>query len=345
MKRIRFAGGIVALVLVGIGLYHLLVARGNPAWNRLFFLLVVTALLFVPWGLVMVRVVSTELAASRSLPPTDIFVGLLYGVGNGLFIWMPTLVLLATLRVKTPGGRYLMFLAGTYIVVALLANVPLDYLLHIRHIMLWVPLLALVAATALVTLPRWVTTTLVGIWVLAGLWGGLNLSAMTRLPNHEQLIHGEIMQTAVDLAQTQIHDDDVLVFYVTDDLEREWLHEHTQQHYLGDPPFDFANLWLMRDVPTTYDQTLGILTVAPSPEGTYAERVTEYVDGAPRVWLLKDLTIPQVDSLDEFQSAMLELGYGICATNTIWETQIVEVIVWAEDCMAAIENGQPQGLD
>ena len=145
---------IPALMLMSIGLFHLIsYQQVKPAkWWQILGLFAVSLLPFLPWVASLISILGTESTANRGLSVPTALISMLNGYGNGLWIALPILLGVAAWYVRKRAAFYLWFIAVSFIVAALIANYPLQYLFHIRHTMSLIPIVITLASLGIVTI-------------------------------------------------------------------------------------------------------------------------------------------------------------------------------------------------
>ncbi len=330
---------ITAFLLGGVGLYHLLFAEKNRRWVIVLGLLAASALTILPWFGALTTVVSGESRSSRGLETGVVLLAMLRGYGNGLWVVMPAMLLLAALRERTRAALYLWTIAIVFLILSIAANYPLDYLLHIRHTMGLLPVLATLAAMGVAGLFQSsaqarslagsgaiiVGTLLLGTWVGAGLWNSYDRTFMNALPGHEYVIPGPTLDTMLTLADECLTDADHTVFYLSDDFRIEFVNDLPLLHYLWtDYPFDYALLRKLRHIPETYILQQGSRIRTEEPDD-YTERVRAYAADAERVWLFKLPQLPRDPFVPQFEAALRQ-QYNTC--DQVIDRDDISVYVW-----------------
>ncbi|MEO8396394.1 MAG: glycosyltransferase family 39 protein, partial [Chloroflexota bacterium] len=131
-----FASLIVA-VLAG---YHLLFTRRDRQWWRIATSALIGALLFVPWLVVFATAVRISTGNQRfdALNTGDFLRLLADGISNGVLPFLLVLVPGIVVAWRSGSGRFLLWLFGLYLVLALIVNQWLHLLTHLRYIIaLW----------------------------------------------------------------------------------------------------------------------------------------------------------------------------------------------------------------
>jgi hypothetical protein len=293
-----------ALAAVAVGLYHLLFVRKNRAWWRVPILMVVGAVLFLPWAQVAFSTASDALTnEERRIVPLhagELFATLLYGFSNGIVALVVVLALASLLAWRR--YRRALLLAWVWLAcvlgIALLANERLRVIFHIRHLMAVWPALALVCALGVEALARRGVRPLVvlGLWLAVGVWVALDPAFINNLPGQERTLNWDDLSAALDVVRRESTDEDDVLLYHVDLPGREWLQE---------PVVDY------------YSEPLGLrhnqLEEIPGlqPNDDYFWQLIGWLDGAPHVWMVTLPDVPSPYHLDEFARVMA-IDYAFC---------------------------------
>lgn len=324
---------IPALTAVALGLYHLLATLWNKRKFEVLFLFAIAAVLAVPWlGVVVImaqRVAEMNESAGFAAVSRDV----VYTFGNGLWVMLPALLLLSVPRVRDWRVRFLWAVTLLTAVLSLLADVVIGYLFHIRFLIGLLPLVLVLAAVGLDALTKrthaYAAVAVLVVWGIGGAWYSYKFDLIESLHMQERTLSLQAMHTMRATADDCIAADDVAVLYFQDNLEREWIHDLTFQYYLDGVNFRYTDLDTLRHLPTLFNPDYRSIRDVPLDKSApYGERVGAYVNGAPRVWLFADPTLPYVARLAEFEGVLRESGYEMCAR--VLDTRHLQVYVWSQ---------------
>jgi hypothetical protein len=149
-------------------------------WLSVPLLLALAGVLFIPWVGVTLNALETAATTEEyvvlSLSTGDIVAMLLFGFSNEL--WLPLLLLIpaALTTRRLPGARFAWFALLVLLAVALGANLRLAVIKHLRHLLMLLPIFAVVVGfgTAwLTSRARWGRAAAAGfaaLWLMAGVW-------------------------------------------------------------------------------------------------------------------------------------------------------------------------------
>jgi len=327
---------IVALLLAGVGVYHLTfgLRLRDQRWWIVLGLLTLSALSVLPWLSGLMTVVSGESRSSRGMATGTALLEMLRGYGNGLWVVLPLMLGAAVWRVRTRAAAYLWTVAGVFLVAAIVANTFLDYLLHIRHTMGIIPVLATLAALAVADmlnsdgrLIRLAAAGLLGLWLIGGGWNMVDDRFMASMEGAEYVMPRDTLDTILELSENCIRADEKAVFYLTDDYPFEWVNDLPLLHYLWtDVPFEYALLRKLRHIPDTYILERGSRIRTEEPEN-YRERVRWYADDSERVWLFARTSLPRDERVMAFETTLSET-YSTC--SRVQSQAGLEVYVWSQ---------------
>lgn len=324
---------IAGMTLAAIAVYHWLFARRKYHFGRIWFLLFLAGDTFLFWIPFMLRAVAREEAAVRSA--IDIFGDMARGFANGLPLLlavMTGLALTAFLPVSLPGIKgtkntppliFCLVWFAVALIAALLANIWLDYLFHLRHIIgLLLPLL-LVAAMGLARLSRAYPATallVLALWMGSGLWLNRTPDFMNSMTGQVSALSLSAVRAVQTILLTQAAPQDAIVLYLTDP-EDEWFLEEVFKHYLYGIPQRYAQPHNMA-YPFSWTLTQ-----------PYAERVAAFSEDVPRVWLIRLAGLPDTPVLTTFEDILSEM-YLPCEEHATPELTVIQYRPKTPGCAA-----------
>jgi hypothetical protein len=324
-------------IAVGLGLYHLLLRPWNKQKFEGLALFAIAAMITLLW-FVVILVVVQRTAALNSSGGAAIIRDVVVAFGNGLWIVLPVLLVQSawvTFRQNTAGERYMWWVLLLSVLVTVVADVTVGFLFNIRFLTGLVPFFVVVAAFGLVAFDRRIRVALLAAWIFAGLWFSYDWRMMDSLHMQERRIALTAMERIQQISREYVMPDDVAVLYFEDNLEREWINDLTFQYYLDGVPFRYTDLDTLQHIPTFFDVQYRSVRNVPLEKNTpYAQRLEDYVEDAPHVWLFIDTTVPAVDELGLFAAELENLGYLQCELSLTHP--ILRVNMWAksgEDCI------------
>ena len=168
----HYTGG---LLIAALGLYHLLFVPKNSRWWLALLTLAVGSALFLPWVQILLDTVSSlgENSDRQALAMStgETLVMLVYAFSNGT--WLLALIPLAALvSHATRTRRWTLFTLAVTLLLALLLNLIVPFMGHIRYILVILPLWALATALGFQVLLRWrIPALLIGAaWIVTGVY-------------------------------------------------------------------------------------------------------------------------------------------------------------------------------
>lgn len=291
------------LTLAAIGAHHVLFVRKDRRWWIVTGLLVVVGLTYIPWiaqSLDAVNDTSMDegrKASAMSIRTTTEMLATTFSNNGIVFYGFISISAILTARWRRPDVlRRCDLLPWTLVigifVLGIAVNEWLDVLIHIRYLIaLWIPLALLVAFGMDRLAQRGVSLALLsGIWITVGLLATFDTAFIPSIyGTFEHLPFRELAQTVTQRGQ----DDDVVVLHVPD---FNWLREPTFKHYMDDTPGQH----------TLMESLVGL------PGEEYDTSARNFIDGAPRVWLAVDQTLPPTFRLEAFERVLAHDDYVHC---------------------------------
>ena len=146
----------IALILA-LGLYHLLLARRDPAWKWLLAMFIVSVVVYAPSGLQSLAMANEDAAtgartlAARNTVEFMLDLGRGLSNGFGLFLLLPLLSLRHLQR--DHGLRMLWFVGAVFLSIIVIAYLATGFVSHTRYSLPILPIFALIGGIALTCAP------------------------------------------------------------------------------------------------------------------------------------------------------------------------------------------------
>jgi hypothetical protein len=300
-----------ALLILGVGLYHLVMRPKRGTWWAVTGYAVLGMVLFTPWAAVMAHAVENAITEGgrpdMTISLAKIIRDMPYIFSNGLWpLWIPVLAG-AVLAVRQPTGdraRRAVLMAGfvslTAFAGALLMQISLDVISHIRYLLaLWAPLTLFVALSLERLLHagsgtwRVVGAVTAAAWVGAGFVTGLNSNFHDTF---HSALYAEIFRPGMKTNELGLYvrhhatSNDAVVFSAVRD---EWALKGPLEHY-------------MHGMPARYTM-LNELDDGERSQGGF-------IGGAARVWVGYETGGTPTEALMSFQRRLDERDYLLCET-------------------------------
>ncbi len=292
-----------AVTAAALAFYHLLFARKDRAWWRVVILMALAGLLFLPWLRVMLSAISIatgDESATRqaaALGPVDAATQLFYLFSSGSVALLAVIGAFA-LRARGQAARlvWVWLLAG--FALALLINTRVQVLIHVRYLMMIVPALALLVGLGVERLARRGVSPviLLGIWIVAGLWNGIDLNFMPLTLNGEGTRVSQAGMTAITETLSQ-HENrrSVAAFHFVQPGNQWW----------STPMLDYY----MNGLRIHYRQFEDIPGLQANDD--YLRQAQRFIGDAPFVWTAIMPAVPSPYQVAEFERA-LQPNYADC---------------------------------
>ncbi len=292
-----------AVTAAALALYHLLFVRKNRAWWRVVILMALAGILFLPWLRVMFNAISiavSDESTSRqaaSLGPLDAATQLLYLFSSGSVALLAVIGAFA-LRARGQAARlaWVWLIAG--FALALLINARVPVLIHVRYLMMIVPALALLVGIGVERLARAGVspTILLGIWIVAGVFNGVNLNFMPlTLDGQGTRVSQAGMSAIVETLRAHENRHAVAVFHFVEP-GNEWWSTPMLDYYMNGLRIHYRQ----------YEDIPGL-----QADDDYLKQAQKFIDDAPFVWTAIMPAVPSPYQLAEFARA-LQPGYADC---------------------------------
>lgn len=315
--------------VVALGLYHLIAAPKNRQWWQLLGLFVVGGLLFLPWGLLTLRVVSqfADNNAAESLSDNTnltLLRNLIYGFSNGTYLLALVMLLPSVALWRHPAVRYAWFLLTAAVVVLLGINLFVPILVARYFLILWAVLPILAGFSLWVLAQRWRAAAALGLaaWMLSGAYNSLNLRYVDTLYGAEAVSAFRLHLPLPDMANTlaeQAADGDAVAVHLA---YQRWAMELVYDFYLYDLPGRFVVIDSLKDD--------GSRDLNPRLARTF-------IADANRLWVV---TEPQHTNavLTDFSAIMDDRGYAPCATP--FDTDTLRLTLYARRALYCNLTGE-----
>ncbi len=294
-----------ALTAVAVALYHLLFVAKTRAWWRVPILMALAGICFLPWaGIAFATAQDTLLSETRRIIPLSagaIIETFATSFSNGSVALLILLCLYSLRGVNSMSRRCVVMLAwlwvGCTLGIALLANEPLRVIFHVRHLMAVWAALALACALGVDALARrGVPSPLIlALWIGAGVWNAYDPAFINEQPGTEVALGWEDLSAVLERVETSATPDDALLFHV-EEPGREWLTEPIVDYYAEPLGIRHNQLEEIPGLP---------------PDDDYFRQARDFLDDAPRVWLVVKPDVPSPFQLAEFQR-VLAADYAAC---------------------------------
>ncbi len=292
-------------VAAALGLYHLLVARRNPQWSNTLRLMILGGLLFLPWfSIPTIAALIAEHQNPRTMSLATLATTAARTFGNGLPLLLIAVASFAALRLRHRCAGQLAFIVGTVAGLALALNAVFRYLFHIRHLLVLMPLVALLLAMTLVELRRLrpvAAYAVLALWIAAGIYHVENRAFMEQQPGALETIPAAAFHEVLQVIRANCSPEDAIFFQIgARDHER--FNHVVLDFYLDTTDLRYAQIGGIK-----YDKS-------ESEERSYARKFDDFVDGASAIWAI---TMPGHFPPDELAPFLAELhtrGYRSCGT-------------------------------
>ncbi len=324
-----------ALLILGVGLYHLLVVPKRGTWWAVTGYAVLGMALFTPWAWVMAHAVENAITEGGRPDMTISLAKIIrdtpYIFSNGLWgLWGPVIAgAVLTVRQLTGNrARRALVMAGSVTLVAfagaLLVQVGLDVISHIRYLLaLWAPLTLFVALSIDRLLgaddPLWMMlgTITVTAWVGAGFVTGLTSDFHDTF---HSALYAEVFRPGMKTNELGLYvrdhatSNDAVVFSAVRD---EWALKGPLEHYMHGMPARYA-----------------MLNEMDPGEGAQGS----FIGGATRVWVGYERGGPPTEALANFERRLDERNYLICETPLQTENLQLDMYAVSEMCCTPPEQ-------
>jgi len=296
----------VALYVVfGVGLYHLILAPRKNHWGKRLHWLILIGIAYLPWIWIAVLNALGETTTTRGLEAQIILETVFFAFSNGLWLIPLLSIGYAIIFVRDRKVVFLLFVASIFLIAALITNQLTDFLFHIRHIIGFLPFVILITALSISHLIKNTNRLLWGlviVWMIIGVWLNQDLKFMDNLPGALPNRPLDLFTDVQDIIDTCIKEDDFLITHLASD-QNIW-NMHIEQYYWWEPSFPVA----MIDSMVNYGNILPHEIVI---DGTYEDRLTDYINSANRVWVTVASDAYETSRIEEI-SSYLASHYEYC---------------------------------
>ncbi len=289
-----------AIVIVPLGVYHLLFIPKNRRWWLIIGLTGAAGLIFLPYMFSAVfsavRTVFTGDSWWRqlNLSTEELTMFMLYGFTNGVVPLALLLIPAAWIAPTSRGLRFIWFITLFVLAFALVLNIIVPFIKHLRHILMLWPLLALLLGSGLVWLWQASRTRLAALAIIV-IWGGAGIYHSVTPDFNDYIFrdahlaffrpHLPLNELAQIIAR-EASVEDVVVF---DAPLQSWALSGTFEYYMSPLPVTFAmSDWL------------------PGEQDTYKEHASAFLVDHSRVWFGTEQNIPAGFRQEVFQSLLAD---------------------------------------
>ncbi len=281
------------LVVAMIAVYHLLFMPKNRAWWRVPGLMLLAAILTLPWFVTAVRALASatsnpDYLGALALSDGEVLTMLGIAFSNGLvpLLLLPVFALLIVRQ--QPGARYVAFLTVTVLALSLLLHHLVPLIRHIRHILMLWPLLAVMTGFGAAYVARQrrmaVFALILVVWTMTGIWGSVtpDLNDYVFREVHLKFFRLHLpMHTLGEVINAQSHPDDAVIFAAPVEA---WAVAGAFEYYVDPAPVRY----------TMADQL-------PGDVDEYPEQARRFMADRLRVWLGVERNMPP-----DYRQAALE---------------------------------------
>ncbi|MBZ0295399.1 MAG: glycosyltransferase family 39 protein [Anaerolineae bacterium] len=315
-----------ALFITAIALYHLLFVAKNRRWWITLALLVLSGLLFMPWAQVLLGTVTgLEENSNRqvlAMNTGETLAMLAYAFSNGTWV-LAALPLLALVNRATRVKRLALFGLCCTVLLALLLNLIVPFMGHIRYIMVVLPLWALAAALGFQALFCWrrLAATIVGaVWIATGVY-------FSFMPQFNDALFQDVylrifrphlpLDVMADTLENNILPDDLVILHSP---VNNWAVGGTFEYYMSRLPVDFTMLsWIDAD-----SFAMQVQSMIEQPDVT-------------RIWLAVERDQPYGSRLP-ILTAKLDNNYVLCEKLYDFDELYLEEYVKTPVCCTPSDN-------
>lgn len=306
--------------LLALMLYHLLFWKRNHLWSHTIFLIGTGSILFLPWFMLPVlAAVTKEPENTRGMDTVDVLDAWVYTFSNGLPLLLLAVGVIAILRLRNRATGFVAYMILATTALALLLNLRLDFLFHIRHLLLLTPLFALLIGFVLANVTR-IHPVLPGVllllWIVPGLYFNLTDTFMSEQPGAEVIQPWPSFSHTFDFLGDHAIPEDLIVFHIAP-ARREHIHEDMLLHYMYPRPLRFAQIATMS------------LLEPEDKQRSYDDKVRQVTANAPAIWLAVGDQGQSPDLIDALEHALFTLGYASC--GQVYENDHYTIALYHQD--------------
>lgn len=277
LAGLAYTHALALLTAFGIGAYHLLFAPKNRVWLNATGVMVLSAIAFLPWLQVVLKVIglATEdnIRQDVTLYGFEIIDALLRAFSNGLGV----VLLLLLLGFAVWDRRKSVGLVTVWLIVAVGFAFGISYIvpafIHARYLMSVWPALAFLMAVGLVKVEEkgFPAVAILAVWLIVGGTTSLNTVFFESLSNSRYNIPREGFMQMVDILENHSREGDMLVLHTAPPTE-EWDSDDIFDYYFYDIAADYTHMELIRPFPNHFT------------DAAYEEAVAEELGTVPIIW-------------------------------------------------------------
>lgn len=283
----------VALAAVAaLGLYHLLFVPKNRNWWLIVDVMLISALCYFPWMEATLDVIQkgTEqtLRHETSMKTSQVLETMLYTFSNGN-IALLMLLMAYTLLERRKSAFYIWFIGIVTLIAALIVNNRIPFMVHIRYLMVLLPLFALIVALGIHHLEpsRRGGILILLVWLAVGIWQSFNPAFIGNLFGQIYRAPAEGIHLALDTVRTYAHADEGVLFHISQ---------------VGFEPFNYFPLsYYMNDFPQQYDQFERMNNSFSKDDNSYLQDVVVFTADKSALWTLVIPDLPTTQHSDVVQ--------------------------------------------
>ncbi|MCD4685812.1 MAG: hypothetical protein K8S97_07735, partial [Anaerolineae bacterium] len=263
--------------------------------------------------------------STMGMTPFELFESGFYAFGNGLPWLLGGLGIYGIFKLRGRGPGLLIFLIAGIVGLSLIVNAAVHFLFHVRHLLILGPLLALLAGFALAQLHRFHKTLpaiLLTLWIIPGIYHSLDNQFVTSLRGSMDTMPMPSFGHMLTWVEDHAPPPDAVFFQIAQ-ADAEKMNQVVLNYYLYETDVHYAQY-----------NSVSIFEDDDNADLSYTERVRQFVDDAPHIWLVttaRDYPHVAVQKvIDEIDS----LEYQYC--GRAWENQDFHIDVYSQQSCATL---------
>lgn len=299
-------------VIGALGLYHVLLAPRQGTWWRLFILLMVSGILYLPWAVPTLGVIANRVENNtRTLTirtNAEVIRDMLHAFSNGVWVFLLMLIPSLLLLRKSHGIRLLWFTGVVFAGVMLAANQLSDMINHVRYLMPLLPPIALLMGIGLASLLAYRRLVMIALlaWVIVGMVSASTFGNLFYTREEHIVFHITFpFQQIADTIREDALVNDAIAYYIP---------------YHG---------WAVHGIIDYYMEGIPARHILTDQLGMGSEDDQAKIDGfdmflgdAGRAWFVVDKTSEPEAILSDFEE-VIDSRYRLC--ERIWDTDDVRI--------------------